>query len=228
MNRYPGIADLESAARKRIPFFAWEYLSSGTGREYALERNVEALQSIVLTPSFMKGEFEPELETEVFGKTYSLPFGMSPVGLTGLMWPGAERILARTAAKYRIPFSLSTVATETPETIGPLADGMGWFQLYPPRDPGLRRDLLQRAHDSGFTTLLVTADVPASSRRERQVRAEVSVPPRRTWRTYLRAAIRPSWSVATLRNGLPQFRVLEKYASSSDMQRISQFMNENL
>ena len=63
----------------------------------------------------------------------------------------AEQILARTAAKFKIPYSLSTVATETPETVGPLADGMAWFQLYPPRDPAIRKDLLARAQQAGFT-----------------------------------------------------------------------------
>ena len=89
------------------------------------------------------------------------------------MWPRAERILAKAAADHRFPYTLSTAATEAPETIGPLTNGMGWFQLYPPRDPKIRRDLLLRAKDNGFTTLLVTADVPVAGRRERQVQAGV-------------------------------------------------------
>ncbi|MCB1744811.1 MAG: alpha-hydroxy-acid oxidizing protein [Gammaproteobacteria bacterium] len=227
MSRYPSIQYLERAARRRIPFFAWEYLASGTGIDRGVDRNIEALQSVQLTPRFMQGVFEPDLRTELFGRHYDAPFGIAPVGLTSLMWPGAERILARSAARYRIPFSLSTVATETPETIGPLADGMAWFQLYPPRNPEIRRDLLARAADAGFTTLLVTCDVPASSRRERQVHAEVAVPPRRTVKTYLRAAIRPSWSINTLQRGLPRFHTLEKYAPGSDLQQISAFMSQN-
>ena len=105
------------------------------------------------------------------------PFGVAPVGLTGLMWPEAENILAKAAGRFRIPYSLSTVATQAPETIGPLAKGMGWFQLYPPRDPAIRRDLLARAKAAGFTTLLVTADVPTGSTRERQRRHPAPVEP---------------------------------------------------
>ena len=228
LQKYPSVADLEQLARKRIPFFAWEYLSSGTGSEHALQRNLDALATVTLTPQFMRGEFEPDLRTSLFGVDYNLPFGVAPVGLTGLMWPRAEIILAEAAGRHRIPFSLSTVATETPETIGPLANGMGWFQLYPPRDPEIRRDLLKRAADSGFTTVMVTADVPAPSQRERQRRAEVSVPPRRTLKTYWRAAIRPSWCLATLRHGEPRFRMLEKYSSTSDMAQASLFVSQKL
>jgi L-lactate dehydrogenase (cytochrome) len=228
LQKYPSVADLEKLARKRIPFFAWEYLSSGTGSEAALQRNLDAMAAVTLTPQFMRGEFEPDLRTSLFGVDYELPFGVAPVGLTGLMWPRTEIILAEAAGHHRIPYSLSTVATETPETIGPLTNGMGWFQLYPPRKPDMRRDLLQRAADSGFTTVMVTADVPAPSQRERQRRAEVSVPPRRTLKTYWRAAMRPAWSLATLRHGEPRFRMLEKYSSTSDMAQASLFVSQNL
>ena len=228
MQDYPAVADLAKRAHARIPFFAWEYLDSGTGAEYARDRNIEALQRYTFTPKFMRGEFQPQIETTLFGQTFAAPFGIAPVGLTGLMWPGAELILAKVAGQRRIPFSLSTVATETPESIGPLAGDMSWFQLYPPREPEMRKDLLKRAADSGFTTCLVTADVPGASMRERQKRAEVAVPPRQTIKTYVRAAIRPAWALATLQHGLPRFRMLEKYASVVDMQQASRFVSQKL
>lgn len=228
MNRYPAIADLAKQAKRRIPFFAWEYLDSGTGLDLAMQRNRDALGRVAMLPQFMKGQIKPDLSTELFGVKYNAPFGVAPVGLTGLMWPKSEIYLARTAAQYRVPYSLSTVATETPETIGPITNGMGWFQLYPPKDPGMRRDMLSRAQEAGFTTLMVTADTPAGSRRERQVRAEVSVPPRRTIRTYYRAAIRPHWSIATLAHGMPRFRTMEKYANSTDIAQIGQYMTANM
>jgi L-lactate dehydrogenase (cytochrome) len=156
LNRYPSIEDLRRRAKERIPYFAWEYIDSGTGADECVRRNRAALESITLVPQFMKGAFEPQLTTRLFNVDYAVPFGVSPVGLTALMWPRAERILARTAAVYRFPYTLSTAATEAPETIGPLADGMGWFQLYPPRRADIRRDLIHRARDAGFTTPKIT------------------------------------------------------------------------
>lgn len=228
LNRYPSIADLRDRARGRIPFFAWEYLDSGTGRDDGAQRNVDAMRQVTLTPRFMRGEMTVATETELFGRTYGAPFGVAPVGLTGLMWPEAENILARAAAKYRIPYSLSTVATQAPETIGPLADGMGWFQLYPPRDAGVRRDLLARAKAAGFTTLLVTADVPTGSTRERQRRAGVTVPPKLTPLMIYRCMVRPAWSLATLRAGTPRFKGVAKYASGADLQNMTAFIGTGL
>ncbi|OED39844.1 hypothetical protein AB833_13765 [Chromatiales bacterium (ex Bugula neritina AB1)] len=228
LSRFPSVADLAATAKSRIPHFSWEYLDSATGIEHCAARNISALQDVTLVPRFMKGELNPDLSTELFGVQYNAPFGIAPVGLTGLMWPGIEHMLARTAAKYRIPYCLSTVATETPESIGSQVNGMGWFQLYPPKDTGMRRDLLDRAQQAGMTTLVITADTPTQSQRERQRRAEVAVPPRRTIKTWWRAAIRPRWSLATVAHGLPRFRTLEKYVSSTDVAEIGAFMNTSM
>lgn len=226
--QYPAISDLARRAKQRIPHFAWEYLDSGTGIEDCVARNREALSAITLTPQFMKGVLEPDLRTTLFGVEYTAPFGVAPVGLTGLMWPGAEKILAKAAAEQGVPYTLSTVATEAPETIGPLVGGMGWFQLYPPRDEALRKDLLTRAKAAGFTTLIVTADVPTGSRRERQTRAGVTVPPKTGLRTLYHVAMRPHWALETLRYGQPAFRGLEKYLDSKDMQNMTAFMGKAL
>ena len=228
MNRYPSIADLRRRAYHRIPYFAWEYLDSGTGADECMRRNREALSAVTLMPQFMKGVFEPDISTTLFGVRYETPFGVSPVGLTSLMWPRAEQILARTAARCRFPYALSTAATEAPETIGPLVDGMGWFQLYPPRRPEIRRDLLLRARDAGFTALLVTADLPTASRRERQLRAGVTVPPKMTALMLYRCAVRPAWTWATLLAGPPRFRGLEKYLDGRDLQNILSFIGVEL
>ena len=143
--KYPAIDDLAIKAQKRIPHVAWEYLQTGTGREELIQRNLDAIQNVRLNPQFCKGSLNPVIETSLFGQKYNAPFGIAPVGLTGLMWPRAEVILAKTAHKYQIPYSLSTVATETPETVGPHVGDMGWFQLYPPREKELRKAFIDRA-----------------------------------------------------------------------------------
>ena len=215
-DKYPAVSDLRKKGRKSIPFFAWEYLDSGTGEEAAMHRSEKAMQDITLVPRFMKGKLEPDIETELFGRTYSAPLGIPPIGYTSLMWPGAEQIFARTAAKHRIAHCLSTVASDTPENCGPEADGYGWFQLYPPRDLEMRADLLKRAKDSGYGTLVVTADVPAPSMRERQRRAGITIPPKLTPTIIYRIAVRPKWALATLRRGRPTFATMEKYLQGGE------------
>jgi len=227
-NKYPAIIDLEKKAKKRIPKVAWEYLSAGTGDEDLLDRNRVAFQKITFLPTFCKGMLEANIETTLFGKKYKAPFGVAPVGLTGLMWPRVEHYLAAAANRNQIPYSLSTVATETPETVGKYVGDMGWFQLYPPRDIEVRNSLLQRAKDAGFHTLLVTADVPMASRRERTKRAGLKMPPSITPKMIWEGITHPTWSIQTLKNGLPRLRTVEQYTNNNDMKFVSGFVGNRL
>ena len=127
LKKYPAVSDLRARAKRRIPHFAWEFLESGTGADAAMAHNESAFDQVRLNPRFVRGAFEPELETELFGTRYAVPFGICPVGMNSLIWPGMDKVLAAAAGRHRLPYGMSTAANETPETLGPMADGMGWF-----------------------------------------------------------------------------------------------------
>ena len=211
-HRFPALSDLKARARRRMPHFVWEYLDSATGDESTQARNRAALDAVLFVPGALRGEPAVDLTTRLLGRDHPVPWGIAPVGMSGLVWPGAEAILARCAAASGIPCCLSTVATRLPEEIGPLAGGMGWFQLYPPKDAGIRRDLLARARAAGFGTLVLTVDVPGPSRRERQRRSGLTIPPQLTPAMLWQIARRPRWALGTLRAGAPRLRLMEGYA----------------
>ena len=213
VDKYPRVSDMINDAKRRMPHFAAEYLFAGTGYDEALENNRKVFNQIFLVPKYLKGTVVPNLKTKLFDHEFSAPFGMAPVGMTSLMWPGAEVALSKMSVKNNVPFALSTVACASIEEIGKHLDGQGWFQLYPPADKAIRNDLLNRAKNAGFKTLVVTADIPASSRRERLRMAGVSVPPKNNLRTFFQAAICPSWSLGTLKNGIPAFGTMDQYSN---------------
>lgn len=212
---FPALSDLRARAQKRIPKFVWEYLDSGTGVEATRRRNRTALDAIGMMPSVLHGEFEPDLSTALFGADMPLPFGIAPVGMSGLMWPDAERLLARAARDLGIPYTISTVATASPEDVADDLGAHGWFQMYPPRDEAIRRDMLDRARNSGFKTLVLTVDVPVASRRERQTRSGLTNPPRLTPRLLAQVALRPAWAMGMAQRGMPHMRMLDAYATTS-------------
>jgi L-lactate dehydrogenase (cytochrome) len=213
--RYPGLADLKSRARRRIPHFVYEYLDSGTGSESTLHRNREMLDRVRLMPSILRGTMAPDLSVKLFDRVLALPFGIAPVGMSGLMWPDAEYTLARAAARAGIPYCLSTVASQTPEHVAPVLGDDGWFQLYPPKDPGIMRDMVARARAVGFKVLAMTVDVPVASRRERQTRSGLTQPPRFTPRLMWQVAQCPAWALGMARKGTPRMRFLESYISDN-------------
>ena len=228
MDRFPAIEDLERRAKRRLPHFSWEYLASGTGDESAMHRNRSALLDVELLPQLMKGVIEPDTRTTLFGVEHAAPIGVAPLGMSGLIWPGADQALARTARANGFPHVLSTVATTTPEDVGPLAGDMGWFQLYPPRDDALRSDLLDRVEGAGYRTLVITADVPKGSRRERQRKAHIRVPPKITPRLMWQSVTHPAWSMAVLRHGIPRFRTIEQYLDKTSLTAVAGFVGASL
>lgn len=211
---HPSVEDLRRTAQRRIPRFAFEYLDSATGRERGLKINRDALDAIGFMPAILRGRTQPDMTRSLMGRDYALPFGIAPVGMSGLMWAGAERMLAQAAVRHNIPFCLSSVAVASPEDVAPYIGANGWFQHYPVNSADLRRRMLPRIRDAGFHTLVLTVDVPEESRRERQRRANLTVPPKADLRTLWEMALRPAWCLAHLREGIvPRMRFFDDYVA---------------
>lgn len=105
---------------------------------------------------------------------------------------------------------------------------MGWFQLYPPQDFEMTKSILDRAKAAGFHLLMITADVPVASIRERTKRAGLTMPPKITPKMIWEGIKHPIWSYYTLLNGLPRLRTIESYANNKDLQLVSGFVNNRL
>ncbi len=211
-DKYPSLGALKTRAKKRLPHFAWEYLDSATGKEQQMARNRAALDQVLFETRVLGGPQTANLTTKLMDQTFDLPFGIAPVGMSGLIWPNSEQILAKSAVTHNIPFCLSTVATQTPEELAPHIGQNGWFQLYPPKDLNIRADLLKRARQAGFHTLVLTVDVPVASRRERQRQAKLTIPTQMDARLILDCMLHPHWSLGTLAQGTPSLKTVEKYA----------------
>ncbi len=210
-NKYPRVLDLKEKAIKRIPFFCSEYLFSGTANDKVVKGNTDIFNHVFLTPKYLKGTVKPSTKQTIIGMEYSAPFGVAPLGSAGLIWPGAEVALAKMCTEKNIPYCLSSVASLSLEQVAPNLNGKGWFQLYPPKDKTIRDDIIKRALDADYSALVVTVDIPATSRKERFLKAGITIPPKLNFRTFFQALLRPTWSFSTLLHGTPSFGTMTKY-----------------
>ncbi len=223
---YPGIDDLRERARQRTPRFAFEYLDGGCNEDVNLFKNTDDLRRVELKPLYLTPHTTSNLKTELFGHEYDAPFGIAPIGLQGLIWPGAPEILARAAAEHNVPFILSTVTTASIERIGEITGGRFWYQLYHPADNAIRDDILNRAEAAGCKTLVLLCDVPTFGFRPRDIRNGLAMPPRMTLRNILQIFGRPSWAVRTLLQGTPNFATMVKYMPKGlNMKQLGAYMN---
>ena len=223
--KYPRVSDLINKAIKRVPFFISEYLFSGTGNDKVVHANNDIFKNIFLIPKYLKGSLKPNIAQKFLGSEYGAPFGVAPMGSGGSIWPGAEIALAKMCAKNQIPYCLSSVASLSLEEVSPYLGNQGWFQLYPPKDRSIRDNIIKRVRDSGYSVLVVTVDIPATSRRERVKKAGITIPPKITLRTILQASKRPSWLIRTLIHGMPSFGTMTKYNFISQ-EKVSKNWNE--
>lgn len=226
-HQYPSIDGLRERARKRIPRFAFEYLDGGCNEEINLAKNTSEIREIELKPCYLEDHGEPSLKTELFGHVYDAPFGIAPVGLQGLMWPGASEILAKAAFEHNIPFILSTVATASIEKVAELTEGAAWFQLYYPKEEKLRNDIIDRAAQAGMPVLVLLCDVPTFGYRAKEIKNGLAIPPKMTLSNLAQIMGCPTWAVSTLLAGTPQFKTLTPYLPKGlSLRHLGLFMNK--
>jgi isopentenyl diphosphate isomerase/L-lactate dehydrogenase-like FMN-dependent dehydrogenase len=211
LNRYPSIADLEARARERLPRFAWDYLAGAAGDETGLAHNRSSYDSVRFTPQYLCERRPVDTRTTLFGRGWAYPFAIAPIGQSGLIWPRSPEYLAAAAKRANIPYCLSMVATTGIERIGEIAGANAWFQLYPLRDLGVTRSVLERAKAAGFSALIVTVDTPAGRRTLRDQRNGLTVPPRLSLANIARMFGHPAWLAATAAAGMPRFETLLPY-----------------
>ena len=224
--KYPSVDDLRSRAKAKIPKFAFEYLDGGCNNDVNLKKNTSRIRDVELKPKYLVDYTPPNLKTELFGHEYDAPFGISPVGLQGLMWPKSPEILAKAAFDHNIPFVLSTVTTASIESISEITEGRAWFQLYHPAEERVTKDLLKRAEAAHCPVLVILADVPSFGYRPRDIRNGLSMPPKMTVSNILSAMKRPHWALNTLINGQPSFEILKPYMQKNlNLNQLAKFMD---
>ena len=226
-SRYPSIDDLRTRAQQKIPKFAFEYLDGGCNEDVNLHRNTSELREVQLKPNYLRNHGGSSTKTKLFGIEYDAPFGISPIGLQGLIWPNSPEILAKAAFNHNIPFILSTVTTTSIERASELTEGKSWFQLYHPTEDRLRDDIISRAAAAHCPVLVILCDVPSFGFRPRDIRNGLAMPPKMNLNNILQAFGRPHWSLQTLKHGIPSFANLLPYMPKGlDLNQLGKFMND--
>lgn len=205
------IDDLRQMAQRRLPAFAFDFIDGGAEDELNLHKNRTAFDDIELLPRYLTDVSQRDLSTDLFGRTYQVPFGVAPVGFMNTAWPDADAMLARLAAQQQMPYIISTASSTSLETLATLAQGHAWFQLYYPGRENIYGGLLERAHAAQIDVLVVTVDVSSPGKRDRDIRNRLRVPFKLTPQVLIDLALHPRWALATARHGAPNLANILPY-----------------
>ena len=205
------IADLREIARRRVPGFAFEYVEGGAEDEATLRRNREAFAAFRFLPQTLVDTSGRSLETSLFGRRSAAPLAIAPTGLNGMLHPDGDIALARAAAAFGIPYTLSTFSTTRLEDVAAKAGGRLWMQLYVMKNRAIAEDIMARATAAGYEALLFTSDANVFGSREWDKRNYVT-PGKPRLSAVLDSARHPRWLIdVLLRNGIPRFRNIEGF-----------------
>jgi (S)-mandelate dehydrogenase len=164
------IEDLHRIAKRKLPKIIFDFIEGGLEDERGLERNRAAFAKHLLLPRYLVDVSVRDQSATVFGHVYASPFGIAPTGGAGLYRRGGDLMLAEAAAAANIPYVMSGGSNAAMEEAVRIAPHNTWFQLYAAKDPNLTDALIGRARDCGVGALVLTVDVPVSSKRERNWR----------------------------------------------------------
>jgi (S)-mandelate dehydrogenase len=196
------IEDLRQAAKRRLPRAVFDFIDGGAEAENTLRDNRAAFERLRLAPKVLVDVSRVDTGTRILGAPSRLPIAIAPTGAVGFGWPGGDVAIAKAAAAFGMPYSLSMSGTASIDRIAREAPGRLWFQAYFLKQRDYTLGLIERARQAGYEALIVTADVPVGGKRERDYRNHFAVPFRFTPRNLLDFASRPGWAWS-MRNGMP-------------------------
>ncbi|MGM0526103.1 MAG: L-lactate dehydrogenase [Pseudomonadota bacterium] len=164
-------ADYRYLAKKRLPQQIFDYLDGGSYQEQTRFANEHAFKKVQLRQRVLRDVTRVNLNKTLQGQSFSMPLALGPVGLAGLMARRGETSAQRAAVEQGISFCASTVSLCGIEEVAAANSSRApWFQLYVMKDRDYVLRLLQRAAQTGVTTLVVTVDLAVLGSRYRDVR----------------------------------------------------------
>jgi L-lactate dehydrogenase (cytochrome) len=191
------VSDLRRVAKRRIPRPVFDYVDGAADEEISVAANAAAFRAWRFLPRVLAGVASADTSAPVFGTQLPVPLLLGPAGYTRMLHPDGEIGAARSAVRHGLPYTLSTMAAtgieELRAGVGGASPGLLWFQLYLTKDRVQAYDLVRRAADNGYGTLVLTVDTVVAGNRVRDLRNGLSIPPSLTLGTVVSVAAKPGY-----------------------------------
>nr|WP_070959327.1 alpha-hydroxy acid oxidase [Hyphomonas sp. Mor2] len=192
--------DFREGAKRRLPAPMFHYIDGAADDEWSYRNNTDAFDKYELNPRYLRDISNVSLKTSVLGAEMSMPFFLSPTGMTRLFHHDKELAVARAADRAGIMYTLSTMGTTSLEQIANEISGPKMFQIYILKDRELTKEFVNRCKQSGYTALCLTVDTPLAGNRERDSRTGMVMPPQLTLSSLFSFATHLHWSLNFLRS----------------------------
>ena len=205
MKKILEINDLKILAKKKLPKMFYDYVDSGSYTESTYIENETDFNKIKLRQRVGRDISSSRLSKKFLGKEYKLPFGFSPCGMGGMLYPDGEILVAKACEKNGIPYILSTMSICSIEQVAEKTNQQFWFQLYVMKDKKFVENLITRAQAANCHALVLTMDLPILAQRHKDIKNGLSAPPRITFNSIVQILKKPQWCLKMVRTSNKTF-----------------------
>ncbi len=161
---------LEAKAQTMMSNEAFAYIAGGAGLESTVNSNRSAFEKYRIVPRMLKNVSERDASIELFGRKFSSPLLLSPVGVLEMVHSEADVAVGKAAAGENIPYILSNQASKPMEEVAAaMGNGTRWFQLYWSKSNDLVASLIERSEKCGCSAIVVTLDTTLLGWRTRDL-----------------------------------------------------------
>jgi L-lactate dehydrogenase (cytochrome) len=220
--------DFRSIAKKKLPKMVFDFVDGGADSEISLRANRKAFENIQFDPHWLTDVSKRETNTVILGESVSMPLLLAPCGLAGVVHKEGELAVARAAERANTIFCISTGSCYSLEEIAAASRAKLWFQLYLWKSEEVVKSLVQRAKDVDCKALVLTVDVPAVGKRERDYKNGMSLPPRIRLNNILDASYRFRWLSHFMTGPEITFGNLRGVAEGDNASAIGQYVDREL
>jgi L-lactate dehydrogenase (cytochrome) len=192
------IADLKRLHKARTPKMFYDYCESGSWTEQTFRENSTDFEKLRLRQRIAVDMTGRTTASKMIGQDVAMPVALAPVGLTGMQRADGEIKAAKAAAKFGVPFTLSTMSICSIEDVAENTDKPFWFQAYTVKDDDFMRRLLDRAKAAQCSALVITLDLQVLGQRHKDLKNGLSTPPKLTPASILNMMTKAQWGLEML------------------------------
>ncbi len=221
------IDDLKALHRRRAPKMFFDYVESGSYTEQTFRENTTDFAEIRLRQKVAVDMLGRTTESMMIGESCAMPVALAPVGMAGMQSADGEIKAARAAEAFGVPFTLSTMSICSIEDIAEHTTRPFWFQLYVMKDEEFVAGAIERARRAGCSALVLTLDLQILGQRHKDIKNDLTAPPRLTLKNLVNLATKPHWVVGMAMTRHHTFRNIVGHAKGvGDLRSLMSWTNE--
>ena len=223
------VDDLRRLHKRRVPKMFYDYSESGSWTESTFVRNESVFNEILLRQRVAVDLTNRSQSKEILGERWAMPVALALTGMAGMQCSDGEIKAAQAAKEFGVPFTLSTMSICSIEDVAENTSKPFWFQLYVMKDRRFVESLIDRAKKANCSALVLTLDLQILGQRHKDIKNQLSAPPRLTIKNLVNMMTKPRWCIGMLTTRRHQFGNIVGHADGvDDLSSLSSWSAEQL